>query len=135
MRASVQVGGLSALCFVCFLFRAVFVLTLPDREYGKIAAVASYLVVGEVVPLLTIMGAFYFLPMWWRSTLRSVDYSVTAAGFDEPAADDGLLSGRGATDDWLVVDDASAPSPVTPDAGSPSAPPSKPPPSYGALDA
>ena len=117
---------LSGICTVCFVYRAIFVLTVPRRTYGNLGAVASYLLAGEVVPLTILLGAFYFLPRVWRgSAARAPEYGIEDDAVDD-ATIDALLSrhandegspgggagGGGDTpDEWVVVQTADPGSP------------------------
>jgi hypothetical protein len=114
---------LSGICTLCFAYRAAFVVTLPQREYGNIGAAASYLLAGEVVPLTILLGAFYLLPRAWRRSVRAGggDHGADDDMADDPTLD-GLLARQAPTasasgggtleDDWEVV--AAADSPGTP---------------------
>lgn len=57
-----QIGSISAVCFICFVYRASYVLGYPTNNYGQMWRVATYLVFGEIVPIALLLLLFFYLP-------------------------------------------------------------------------
>lgn len=63
-----KVVFVSVSCFVCFLYKGVYVCLIPTFSHGDVYRLGTYLLIGEIIPSLFMVASFNYFPKKWQES-------------------------------------------------------------------